>query len=68
MSTDTIRVKFSLGIGLIHRREAVEELDKEEYTNPDGTLNEDAVAEYMQEWANNYIDMGYTVLDDGEDH
>jgi hypothetical protein len=59
-----MKIKVELSIGLLGHREDILEVPDEELENMtekeiDDYINE----EYVQVWANNYIDMGYEIID-----
>jgi hypothetical protein len=57
-----IKVKLSIGFPTACRRETLDIPDEElEGMSPDE--QESYLMEYVQEWANNYIDYGYDVVE-----
>lgn len=58
-----MKIKLFIGIGYIHNRERIIEIDDEELEG----YNEEEINEYLSEiawdWANNYIDVGAEIIE-----
>jgi len=57
-----MKIKITLGIGYVHNKEHIMEIDDEELEG----YNEEETAMYLSEiawdWANNYIDVGFEII------
>ncbi|TXK52370.1 hypothetical protein FVR03_01250 [Pontibacter qinzhouensis] len=56
-----IKIEVSLGIGYAARREEKLEIEVEDEATPEQIEME--AGEAAEQWANNYIDLGFEILD-----